>query len=76
MKILPITNDVPEESTRRGHYEPLWEKVRRLKKGEWVPVECQDENEARLIAAGAANCKEHFLARKRGKTVYITKRTA
>lgn len=76
MKTLPITKDIPEEITRRGHYEPIWWKVRNLKNGEWLPVECKDDIEARLIASGACNCKEHFLAKKRGKTVYITKRTA
>lgn len=76
MKILPITKGVPDESTRRGRYASLWEKVSKLKKGEWLPIECEDAEEARRIASAAVNKQPHFLASKRGKTVYITKRTA
>lgn len=74
MKILKPTNKMPPRAMRpmRGKYIEAYRMVRRLKPGEWLPVEFASSRDAyNFRTAATMQTALNLEARQRGNKVYV-----
>lgn len=73
MKIRPKTKVLPKPSKGEwGRHAKLWAAVCALDEGEYLPVECSNDQEARNLYATAHTHRTHiFDCHRRKLTVYL-----
>ncbi len=76
MKIGKITTDGPMLGTK---WTPVWDEMKKLKPGEWLPVEFTKEEEVRSLTSSIRNtmkaAKEHlYRVCIREKVVWIQRK--
>ena len=77
LKIGKPVRECPYEGSGRGRFDGVREAARKLKDGEWLPVQCDDIREAQLARnslmynAKRLNDKTRFRCSLRGNTVYV-----
>jgi hypothetical protein len=74
MKILKPIKKLPSSVKARQRYLEIWARVKKLKNGVWLPVQCSDELLADRLARGARMRRPPLQARGSGSIVYLRRK--
>ena len=76
MKLLKPIKEAPKSRQGQwGHWGPVWQAIKTLKNGDWLPVEMGTEIEARKLASAARTHRTLKLnVRLEGSMVYLRER--
>lgn len=72
MKVLSITKELPASNYSRNgsKHKKIYDKVKTLKKNEWLPIEFETQRKAASFRACAAR-NEFIVAKTRKNIVYL-----